>query len=225
MHPELGLQHRHRVGAALQALEEGAAEAEPLGLLQGRYGGDIGEMWGRYRGDMGRYREIWWQAAAPPLYLPCISPASPLQLPCSSPISPLQLPYISLLRDHGGGQLLRVADEHDAPRAVLERHERGELARLGRLVEDGRLEAERLEPEVGRGGAGAEDLVRLRVGVRVGVRVRVRVRVRVGIRVRVRDTVWVRVSSHAISHTPSEAVPTPSLWSHCGAAQPSRLTT
>jgi len=29
---------------------------------------------------------------------------------------------------------------------VLEGHEGGELARLGRLVEDGRLEAERLEP-------------------------------------------------------------------------------
>ena len=35
---------------------------------------------------------------------------------------------------------------NDAARAVLEGHEGGELARLRRLVEDGRLEAERLEP-------------------------------------------------------------------------------
>ena len=42
---QLGLQRRHRVGAALQALEERAAEAEPLGFLRETVAGDTGEVY------------------------------------------------------------------------------------------------------------------------------------------------------------------------------------
>jgi len=76
-----------------------------MGAIQGRYGGDTGEIScdaprlgrpGRFRGDIGPTPS----AARSPLYLPYISPVSPLYLPYISPISPLHLPYISAASSH-----------------------------------------------------------------------------------------------------------------------------
>ena len=46
----------HPIAAAIQQLEQGAADVHHLGdvgEIWGRCGGDVGEIWRRYRGDIG----------------------------------------------------------------------------------------------------------------------------------------------------------------------------